>query len=59
MIKYPSCKAKVKKANREFLQIFGFPRVLGCIDGMHIPISELRENPHDYVLYKMKYTINL
>ena len=59
MIKYPSSKAEVKKANREFLQKFGFPRVLGCIDGTHIPISEPHENPHDYFLYKMKYTINV
>ena len=58
MIKYPSSKAEVKKANREFLQKFGFPRVLGCIDGTHIPISEPHENPYDYFSYKMKYTIN-
>ena len=35
MIKYPSCKAEVEKANREFLQKFGLPRVLECIDGTH------------------------
>ena len=59
MIKYPTSKAEVQKANREFLQKFGFPRVLGCIDGTHIPISEPHENPHDYFSYKMKYTINV
>ena len=59
MIKYPSSKAQVEKANREFLQKFGFPRVLGCIDGTHIPISQPHENPHDYFSYKMKYTINV
>ena len=59
MIKYLSSKAKVEKANREFLQKIGFPRVLGCIDGTHIPISEPQENPHDYFLYKMKYTMNV
>ena len=55
MIKNPSSKTEVKKANQEFLQKFGFPRVLGCIDGTHIPISE----PNDYFPYKMKYTINV
>ena len=59
MIKYPSSKAEDEKANREFLQKFGFPGVLRCIDGTHIPISEPRENPHNYFSYKMKYTINV
>ena len=59
MIKYPSSKAVVEKANRGFLQKFGFPRVLGCIDGTHIPISKPHKNPHDYFSYKMTYTINV
>ena len=59
MSKYPSSKAEVEKVNREFLQKFGFPRVLGCIDVNHIPISEPHENPHDYFSCKMKYTINV
>ena len=59
MIKYSSSKAEAEKANREFLQKFGFRRVLGCIDGMHIPISEPHENPHDYFSHNMKYTINV
>ena len=54
MIKYPSSKAEVEKANRKFLQKCGFPMVLG----IHIPISEPHENPHDYFSYKIKYTIN-
>ena len=58
MIKYPSSKAEVEQANQEFLQKFGFPTVLGCIDGTHIlHISEPHENP--YFSYKMKYTINI
>ena len=59
MIKYSSIKAKVKKANREFLRKFGYPRVLGFIDGTHIAISELHENTRDYFSYKVKYTINV
>ena len=59
MIKYPSSKAKVEKANREFLQKFGFPMVLGYIDGTHIHISEPHKNHYDYFSYKMKFTINV
>ena len=57
MIKYHSSKAEVEKANREFVQKFGFPRVLGRIDETDILISEANENPHDYFSYKLKYTI--
>ena len=59
LIKNSSSKAEVKKANRDFLQKFGSLRVLGCINGTHIPISEPHENPHDNFSYKMKYTINV
>ena len=59
IIKYPSSKTEVEKANREFLQKFGLPRVLRCIDGTHTPISEPHENLHDYFSYIMKCTINV
>ena len=32
LIRYPSNKAEVEKANREFLQKFGFSRVLRRVD---------------------------
>ena len=59
LIKYSSSKVEVEKANREFLQKFGFPGVLGCVDGTRIPTFELHENPRDYFSYKMKYIINV
>ena len=59
MIKYSSSKAEVKKANQEFLQKFGFPRVLWCINGRHIPISEPHKNPHNCFSNKIKYTISV
>ena len=59
LIKHPSRMAEIEKWNREVLQKIGFPRVLGCVDGTHIPLSEPRENPDDYFSYKMKYTINI
>ena len=57
MIKYHSSKAEVEKANQEFVQKFGFPRVLGRIDETDILISEPNENRHDYFSYKLKYRI--
>ena len=47
LIKYPLNRAEVKKANREFLQKFELPMVLGCVDGKHIPISEPHKNAYD------------
>ena len=59
LVKFPSEKNDVEKANICFLKKFGFPRVIGCIDGTHIPIMQPSENPHDYFSYKMKYTLNV
>lgn len=55
-IKYPVTKEEVQSAIDGFLQKFGFPQVIGCIDGTHIPIQQPNENAHDYL--QMKYTIN-
>ena len=38
---------------------FGFPQVIGCIDGTHIPIKQPSENAHDYYSYKMCYSLNV
>ena len=56
---YPTSKEEVEKINGEFLKKFGFPKITGCVDGTHIPISEPHENSHDYFSYKMKYSINV
>ena len=32
--------------------------MIGCVDGTHIPIKQLSENPHEYFSYKMSYSIN-
>ena len=42
----------------EFQARFGFPQVIGCIDGTHIPIKRSEENATDYYSYKMFYSIN-
>ena len=57
-IKYPVTQGEVQSVIDGFLQKFGFPQVIGCIDGTHIPIQQLNKNVHNYFSYKMKYTIN-
>ena len=57
IVKFPVSKHEVAEATGHFLQKFGFPQVIGCIDGTHIPIKQPSENSHDYFPYKMCYTI--
>ena len=58
LIKFPTAKAVVEKSSCRFLERFGFPQVIGCVDGTHIPIRQPSENSHDYFSYKMCYSIN-
>ena len=58
IVKFPVSKQEVAEVTGHFLQKFGFPQVIGCIDGTHIPIKQPSENSHDYFSYKMCYTIN-
>ncbi|XP_057310515.1 putative nuclease HARBI1 [Hydractinia symbiolongicarpus] len=58
LIKFPVEKADVEKISSNFLKRFGFPQVIGCVDGTHIPIKQPSENSHDYFSYKMYYSIN-
>ena len=58
LIKFPINKEEVLKASSEFQARFGFPQVIGCINGTHIPIKRPEENATDYYSYKMFYSIN-
>ena len=58
IVKFPVSKQEVAEATGHFLQKFGFPQVIGCIDGTHIPIKQPSEISHDYFSHKMCYTIN-
>ncbi|KAI7799399.1 putative nuclease HARBI1 [Triplophysa rosa] len=54
---------KVCLALKHFLQVFvkfpGFPNVIGCIDGTHIPIIAPSQNEADYVNRKSIQSINV
>ncbi|MBN3308751.1 HARB1 nuclease, partial [Amia calva] len=43
----------------EFHRIAGFPGVIGCIDGTHIPITAPSLNERDYVNRKSFHSINV
>ena len=58
LIKFPETKEEVSTEISAFLQCFGFPQVIGCIDRSHIPIKQPVENAHDYFSYKQTYLIN-
>lgn len=53
----PSTTADSEKTAGNFGKSFGFPQVIGCFDGTHIPIIQPKTNSHDYVCYKMKYSL--
>ena len=47
LIKFPSLREEVEATMAGFKRKFGFPMVLGCIDGTHIPIQQPTENASD------------
>ena len=59
LIKFPTTKEGLGDLMSKFEEKFGFPMVVGCIDGTHIPVRQPTENAHDYFCYKMKYSINV
>ena len=56
LIKFPTTAEGLEELIQRFESKFGFPMVVGCIDGAHIPIKQPNEHAHDYFCYKMKYT---
>ena len=57
-IKFSIEKGEVLESVFQFQQRFGFPQLIRCIDGTHIPIKQPSENSHDYYSYKLCYTLN-
>ena len=58
LIKFPVEEEEVTDTTAQFLNRFGFPQVIGCIDGTHIPVKQPSGNAHDYMSYKLFYSIN-
>ena len=59
MIRFPTSEQELRELMTRFENKFGFPQVVGCVDGTHIPIRQPIESPHDYFCYKMKYSLNV
>ncbi len=59
LIKFPVEKEDVLTGMAQFSKRFGFPQVIGCIDGTHIPIQQPVADSHDYVCYKFFHSLNV
>ena len=49
----------LKESVNLFQERFGFPQVLGAVDGTHIEINKPTEDSQSYFSYKMKYSLNV
>ncbi|XP_029838975.4 putative nuclease HARBI1 [Ixodes scapularis] len=47
-IKFPATSRAALRTARGFLEINGFPKVLGCIDGTHIALKIAKQDQHIY-----------
>ncbi|XP_053390062.1 putative nuclease HARBI1 [Mercenaria mercenaria] len=55
-VKFP---ADFASTQREFYNIAGFPKVVGCVDGTHVKVQAPTENEPDYVNRKGVHSINV
>ena len=53
-IKFRSSKDDIIETINAFEKKFGFPQVIGCVDGTHLPILQPSANAHDFFCYKTK-----
>lgn len=58
-IKMPSGMVELGRVCRGFHYMNGFPRVIGAIDGTHIPIKAPNNNPQVYVNRKGYHSLNV
>ncbi|XP_018007920.1 putative nuclease HARBI1 [Hyalella azteca] len=58
-IKMPADILQLQQTMRDFHAIAGFPRVIGAIDGSHIPIKAPTEDEEIYVNRKKFHSINI
>ena len=59
ILRLPKKKEETQAIMDAFETKFGFPQVVGCIDGTHIPIKSPIEHGHEYFCYKMKHSLNV
>lgn len=57
-IRMPIGVAEVNKTMQEFAQICQFPRVIGAVDGTHIPIKAPVESENIYINRKNYHSLN-
>ena len=57
-LKFPTRQADIRRKQAEFMEIGGFPGVVGAIDGTHIRIVAPREYEAEYVNRKNFHSIN-
>ena len=59
LIKLPVAKQYFEAVTRQFIDICEFCQVIiGCIDGMFVPVKQPCENEKDNFSYKIFYSIN-
>ena len=59
LIYMPSNSNEMIKTKREFYKVAGFPGVIGCTDGSHIPIIAPHQDEFAYVNHKKFHSINI
>ena len=59
VIKLPTTEQEMMELVSKMENKFGFLLAFGFVDGTQIPILSPRENPHDYLSYKMEHTLNI
>ena len=52
-------REEVAKTKQDFYQLAGFPGVIGCIDGSHIPIVAPQEDEFVFINRKRFHSINI
>ncbi|CAF1470821.1 unnamed protein product [Rotaria magnacalcarata] len=57
LIKFPANNQEIQATTDEFLQKFGYPMCIGCIDGTHISIEPPTGAETDYFNYKKFHSV--
>ncbi|XP_045130233.1 putative nuclease HARBI1 [Portunus trituberculatus] len=58
-INFPLTQQELQQKQKQFMQVAGFPGVVGVVDGTHIRIIAPREHEVEYVNRKRFHSINV